>query len=406
MKNSCSKEVAPFTKHSVSTYKKAGHLSLSTSCISSPKEFEELHNLWNDLLDKSREPHPFISWEWQYTWWEVFANPSDELMIITVFDKHTLVGIAPFYIKKTFFGKGLMCIGEGEADRELVVSHYLDIICKHSISDSIIFAITRFLNKNRQWDYSKFSFILDQSYLHTLNSHLKPAIFLPLSIGNQYKIDFGSAPNGYYEGLSKSTRKKFRLKKNRMEKIAPLSLELLDLEGSMITSMSILEKLHEYRQRTKGETSSFAAPRFKKFHFALVHRLSGTNKVQLRALKHGDDIIACVLNYVSTCPNSPIVYSYIGGFKSFDDKRFSPMFVFDIMDFQHSINVGYTHYDLLSACGESSYKDIYKTNKMPVSRLFTFSLTPLGIGRFIIIRARSFVSLIKCKFMCIHTKNS
>lgn len=48
--------------------------SIRTSCITSIESFKKIKNDWNNLLEKSREPHPFISWEWQYTWWETYAE--------------------------------------------------------------------------------------------------------------------------------------------------------------------------------------------------------------------------------------------------------------------------------------------------------------------------------------------
>ena len=375
--------------------------TMQTACITSRESFEEVKDDWNNLLAKSRESHPFISWEWQYTWWETYSEKKDELMIITVFDGDKLVGIAPFYIKQYPFHKALMFIGDGEPDEESITTHYQDLICEEKYSDEVIDGVSNYLKQNNKWSFSRFSFLLDQSYLFSVHSKLKAPLSIQAPLGYQYRIDLKNCFNKLYESLSKSTRKQFRLKRNRMQKIAPLDLIDLDIESSIDECFAKLGALHTHRQTVKGEDSIFLEPRFIQFHLNLLQRLRGTNRAKIRALKHGDNIIACVLNYVSTEPANKVIYSYATGFKSSDDKRFSPLFVFDLLDFEHSIDQQFTHYDLLSADGESSYKDAYNATKSPVSRLYWFNLSLFGIGRFLTINLRRVGSKIKARYKTI-----
>ncbi len=65
------------------------------------KDFFSIQYQWNQLLKESDNDNIFLTWEWVYTWWEVFGGES-ELFIITVKnDKGDLIGIAPLHIKKT-----------------------------------------------------------------------------------------------------------------------------------------------------------------------------------------------------------------------------------------------------------------------------------------------------------------
>lgn len=364
---------------------------ITTTCISSTKAFKDLKEDWNDLLKISSKPHPFISWEWQFTWWEIFANKDDKVMIIVVQNNKQIIGIAPFYIKQNFIGKALMLLGEGERDKEAVTTHYQDIICEDANSDIVIQCISVFLKKNRSWDYTRFSFLLDQSYLYLVFFSLDKSYFFQLSLGYQYKINLELTHGELLNQLSKSTRRSFRSKYNRLTKVAPLALISLDFTDSLDSSFAKLEELHGHRQKEKGSNNPFLESRFKQFHYTLAKRLKGTDKVELRALKHGDEVIASVLNYLSQ--NG--VYSYIGGFRSKDDKRYSPMFVFDLMDLERSIGCGYKYYDLLSASSESSYKDIYNAEKTPVSRAYWFSPTPIGLARYGLINIKSVLKRVK-----------
>ena len=178
----------------------------------------------------------------------------------------------------------------------------------------------------------------------------------------------------------------------------------LDLGDEMESSLETLEILHAHRQDLKGEANAFLQPKFKQFHLSLIKRLKGTDNVHLRALKHGEEIVACVLNYVSSHTSNRGIYSYASGFKSSDDRRFSPMFVFDILDFEHSIDNKYTYYDLLSDSEESSYKDKYKAEKQGVSRVYWFTLSPLGVVRYTLIKARYIASTFKSKLKSVKRK--
>src|SRR5262245_47707796 len=52
---------------------------------------------WNGLLDRSRLPTVFLSWQWQTEWSQAFAAPG-ALQILTVTDgTGALAGVLPLY---------------------------------------------------------------------------------------------------------------------------------------------------------------------------------------------------------------------------------------------------------------------------------------------------------------------
>lgn len=63
------------------------------------ERFKKLHNEWNELLKKSNSDQLFMSWEWMYSWWNMFAinNCMDLKLLLAITNANELVGIAPVY---------------------------------------------------------------------------------------------------------------------------------------------------------------------------------------------------------------------------------------------------------------------------------------------------------------------
>ena len=371
---------------------------MRVSVIDSEAAFCDLRYDWNTLLQKTKEPHPFHSWEWLYTWWETFAGSKDELKILTIYSGQVLVGIAPFYIKKLSFSKVLKSLGEGEAPEEAVVTHYQDIICLENSKDIVVELIATYMKEHACWHYCEFSFVLDDSCLFSLNQILQPDLMLKRPLGFRYRINLKRSFEEVYNSLGKSARKAFRLKRNRMQKIGELSLDSLNLTKSLDTSLDAHVDFHTHRQQALGREGAFQAPRFKQFHHSLIQRFNRSinlHAAQIRVLNVSNEPIACTLNYLSKEVKEPTIYAYSAGFKSADDSRLSPMFVFDLLEFEHLINNNVSYYDFLSSDDGANYKSTYKADQYEVSRIYWFEKTPLSYAAYVYYKTRSGLSVIK-----------
>ena len=99
-----------------------------TRIISTGKDFSALKKEWNYLLQQSSWNTFFLTWDWQFSWWESFGG---ELFIVLVFENNTLVGILPFIRIRKMFLHVLRFIGAIDSD-------YLDIIVKRGFEEKII----------------------------------------------------------------------------------------------------------------------------------------------------------------------------------------------------------------------------------------------------------------------------
>jgi len=64
------------------------------------KDFEELQEDWNRLLERHAEQTMFLTWEWLYAWWKHNLE-GRELWLLTAWQKNDLVGIAPLMLSNT-----------------------------------------------------------------------------------------------------------------------------------------------------------------------------------------------------------------------------------------------------------------------------------------------------------------
>lgn len=121
--------------------------------IHSKEEIAAIAKPWNDLLTGSRSNTIFLSWEWLYSWVERFGSADRELYILMVYNENTLVGIAPWCIRKKKYGlfpmRRIEFLGTPETG-----SDYLDVFTKKGSEKEVARAIYHFLfgDAASQWD--------------------------------------------------------------------------------------------------------------------------------------------------------------------------------------------------------------------------------------------------------------
>jgi CelD/BcsL family acetyltransferase involved in cellulose biosynthesis len=335
-------------------------------CIQDTEQFRQLKCEWNNLVEHSIHPQPFLLWEWIFTWWEVYAKTTYSLSIIAVYQGDKLVALAPFYIDNSnFLLKGrLRMLGEGEAFKDEVVSHYPDIICLAESREVVVDALVEHLLRiDKNWSFGQFRFMLGNSVLNDMQMKLASHYdHYTVSSSQSYAIELPNTPEAYVASLSRSMRKQFRSRLNRMESSGEIKIVSAHEFDDPHESLDILERLHRARWEKRGVSCIFDSIAFKTFHKTLLNRLLEQGIIDIRVMYHNGEAVAAVhnFNFNKRC------YSYQSGFKSQDDKRFSPMVVFDILEIQALVSAGYIQYDYLSAEGDSSYKEKFKCETAPV----------------------------------------
>lgn len=187
--------------------------------------FDDLASLkdsWNHLLQNSASDVPFLTFEYQQTWWKTKGGgewpENSQLAIIAAFENEQLIGIAPLFFAPNLEGKpALMFIGAVE------VSDFLDFIVKPHDLPRFLSALFDFLLNEEslpKWEVLDLNNILETSPALVLlkaeakrrgwdhkQEHLQPAPYVPLT--GDYEA--------YLAGLNKKQRHEIRRKLRNVE---------------------------------------------------------------------------------------------------------------------------------------------------------------------------------------------
>src|SRR5512137_2088040 len=124
---------------------------MHTTLYQSPQAFTALADEWNALLHRSSTDVPFLTLEWQSTWWQHFGY-SDLLLLYASRDEAgALCGIAPLFRNCETGRRELNTVGCAD------VSDYLDMIvapgCEQTVFGALLDALAAQATEgDTEWD--------------------------------------------------------------------------------------------------------------------------------------------------------------------------------------------------------------------------------------------------------------
>jgi CelD/BcsL family acetyltransferase involved in cellulose biosynthesis len=121
-------------------------LALHVQEVDNATAFAALRPQWNELLRDSASDNPFLTWEWQYTWW-THLRESSALRLILVRSGDELIAIAPLRLttgQRSWFSR-LEFLGTGYAG-----SDYLDLIVRRGREEESVAALVRYIRTPRR----------------------------------------------------------------------------------------------------------------------------------------------------------------------------------------------------------------------------------------------------------------
>jgi len=122
------------------------------------RDFFNLQDQWDALLNTSNADPLFMSWAWQVSWWETWGNKLDlELLLLAVFDgDENLVGIAPLYLSSVTTPLGwkvrrLHVVGNAWKLGPTVRTEYVGVIVERRQQQSVMDTLSDYL-AGLDWD--------------------------------------------------------------------------------------------------------------------------------------------------------------------------------------------------------------------------------------------------------------
>lgn len=248
--------------------------------IQNTEEFEKLHVEWNGLLKNSSADSIFNTWEWLFSWWEIYKNNKTLFVISVRNHNNELVGLFPAYkrIKKItipFSIKEIRFIGEGEN----VASEYLNFILKLGEERELLNAIFVYLNSMpKSWDCLYLSDIRIDSEIRKKIAE----ILLTRNTKFDIRIQRPSCPyillpkswDTYFKTLSKHARQHIRNDKERLYSNHKIDFVSLDKLKNISENIEQIRQLDDKRKENKNLQTKFNNNWYLNFHKKIMQRFS------------------------------------------------------------------------------------------------------------------------------------
>jgi len=345
--------------------------SLTTKLVSSPLEFEALKDGWDQLYDSVEDVTLFNSWDWLYTWWEVFSECDlRDLFILCFYDKETLVGIAPFQIERKYphtyiQGRTLRFLASGECLTDNVATPFVDLLILAGYKEAVVGNIEIALKAHsNRWDFAEFDFLLEDALIFDCFKNTQSMYQQRYSNGFRYEVPKVANLDEYLETLARRWRKDFNKKDRVLSKAGVLSIRESTLD-TLQKSMDLLQEMHRDRWQSRASFLVFESEHFDDFHRKILKRLIPQNKAYIRTLYLNDEPLSC---YYAFEDKNQIHY-YQSAFYSKNANRFMPLFYLVCKEIGQAMEQG-KRYDFMFDDNPESYKKHqYSAAGKPMYRL-------------------------------------
>lgn len=353
------------------TYSQAGQTTLRL--VRSIDEFESLQGDWDALYDKCARNAVFSSWDWAFTWWEVFKNQDQrELFILCLYQGDELVGIAPFQITKSFpksfiQGRTLQFIGNGEASEDSIVSEFQDFIVLPEMESIMVDSVSKYLVDNKsKWDFADFEFILkDALILKCFKQSSSEISRWKAEYGIRFFIPKMESFEQYHEQMGGRWRKMFIKKSRILTRDGEVTTKVTDTLDSINPTLDQLAEMNCHRWRDRVGSCIFDSSRFVEFHQKIMQRLVPKNRAFIKTIYQDENPLASY--YVFT--DKDRIHYYQSGFFAKNANKYSPLFILIVNEIGESIKNN-KMFDFMFADDVNSYKkDQYSCDYESMYRL-------------------------------------
>jgi CelD/BcsL family acetyltransferase involved in cellulose biosynthesis len=240
---------------------------------------------WNGLLERSKLPSVFLTWQWQRHWAEAFARERPLRFLVVTDDDGSMVGLLALYEEET---------GEFRLLGGVDVSDYLDVIAAAGREEEVWHALLQHRAAQPvEWDLHA---IRAASPTVSLVPSLVPAHGLRVTTAVEERCPVLSLPgtwDEYLAGLSGKDRHELRRKMRKLERELPgAAVRSHDAHAGWDQALS--EFLHLHRLSKIGK-ARFMDDRMEQFFRDATGALAAAGWARLWFLDHEGAAVAAFL---------------------------------------------------------------------------------------------------------------
>jgi CelD/BcsL family acetyltransferase involved in cellulose biosynthesis len=334
-------------------------MSLEAEVNNRPAVMTTQHPSWSAVrqvwaeLNKVSGCSFFLSSEWMETWLEVFGSERD-LSFLVFEEAHEPVAACLLVESRSHLvgPQRLWLNATGEPAADTIYSEQNNLLARPGWESEAAQALASYLCTG-QWDQLVLSGFTPGAAYDTLVSACRGRVVEEIQRPSYY-VDLAEIRHAGtdYIGFLKGKRGKHLRRELRHEGLGPLRLELARSVGEALTMLDQLSALSQARWASLKGRSIFSSSEFGRFHRRLIERCFDLGAIQMARVWAGEDLLGVLYNFV----HRGKVYFYQCGYNYTADKRLSPGKIALALAIQHSLEAGYTEFDLLSGTGEYKRK--------------------------------------------------
>lgn len=326
--------------------------------------FQKMKGEWNALLKESESDNVFLTWEWLYTWWDIYGKTS-ELNIIVVRDPSGgLVGIAPFKISmRKSLGIGRVRVLEFIGCGGDVTTEYLNIIAKRGWESIVYNKVAESIFQNRSWEK------VDLRHFSSTSFVLPAFIGFLKQRGTAYRIERSSicpsvaltkSWDEYLSVKSFNFRKKTKeyLRRSRRD----LNTHLILCDSSETLQSSIDELIALHMKRWGRRSQAFKTGQYLSFHRKVSGLFMEKGWLRLFFLMQGEKPLAGIYCFFY---NNKYYYYQSGRDPKYSKYRLGNVLLSKTI--AAAINEGADEFDFLT--GDEAYKLRWANQRKETVRL-------------------------------------
>jgi len=242
---------------------------LTVSIESSSDAFRDLREEWDELLLSSDCDSPFLTWEWLYTWWEVYGGDKELYLVLVRSPDGKLVGAAPLMIgyrdfrqPKRLHRRTLAFLGTGEC----LGPNYLKFIAAPDREAEVTGSVLdRVAEDAGRWDIALLRHVPCEWHAGHVLAKLAAHQRLCVHVGPAEPCVWGTLPASFDEYIRAvpAERRRSYLRnqdkrlRNRFGRVSYSTCETMEW---VVAYVQTLIELHLARFARKGEQSAWEDP--------------------------------------------------------------------------------------------------------------------------------------------------
>ncbi|GEM_PF-4083786 len=265
--------------------------------VKSEIEFNELKSAWDELFQSNPNHTPYQSWEWNFTWWKYFGAP-ERLRLLVAEEDGRLIGIAPFFLRKKFYGwplRHLGFIGQKRTD-------YLDFVVRAGAEANFFQQLFEYLQENKsEWLFVELKDVPDTSTNLPFFFQEVGKVFPVLAWEAQrvcVTVPLAENWESFLNTLGKRTRKDVGYDRRFFEKNFTADFKIFTNSSAVIDGLNDLITVYRSRWQEEKGATRFEEDAVAKFEREICDQFSHAGWYRLYLLYANQEPVAGLSGYV------------------------------------------------------------------------------------------------------------